>query len=115
MCAYTLDLTAREVLVEAVKRDRWLWGGDAYQAFKFCNYLFHDKEIVRRSLIALRGKEPFNEHINMITDYSLYWVIALYEYYLEYKDTDFIKFIYPRAVSLMNFCESRENADGFIT
>lgn len=115
MCAYTLHLTSREVLLEAVKRDGWLWGGDAYQAYKFSNYLFFDKEIVRRSTIALRGKEPVYEHINTITDYSFYWVIGLMEYYLNYKDIDFIKFIYPRAVSLMEFAEKRVNEDGFIS
>lgn len=114
MCAYTLHLTSREVQLEAIKRDRWLWGGDAYQAYKFNNYLFFDKEIIRRSTIALRGKEPFNEHINTITDYSFYWVIGLYEYYNIYKDYDFIKFIYPRAVSLMEFATARVNEDGFI-
>lgn len=114
MCAYTLHLTSREVQLEAVKRDRWLWGGDAYQAYKFSNYLFFDKEIIRRSTIALRGKEPFTEHINTITDYSFYWVIGLYEYYQVYKDYDFIKFIYPRAVSLMEFSAKRVNEDGFI-
>lgn len=114
MCAYTLKLTSREVLLEAVKRDRWLWGGDAYQAFKFSNYLFFDKDIVRRSIIALRGKEPFDEHINTIIDYSFYWVLSLYEYYMTYKDDSFLKFIYPKAVSLMNFCADRVNGDGFI-
>lgn len=114
MCAYTLHLTSREVQLEAVKRDRWLWGGDAYQAYKFNNYLFFDKEIIRRSTIALRGKEPFVEHINTITDYSFYWVIGLYEYYRVYKDYDFIKFIYPRAVSLMEFSSKRVNEEGFI-
>lgn len=114
MCAYTLHLNMREVLTEAIKRDRWLWGGDAYQAFKFNNYLFFDKEIVRRSTIALRGKEPFNEHINTITDYSLYWVIGLHEYYVTYGDIEFIKNIYDKAVSLMEFCETREDEKGFI-
>ena len=114
MCVYTLHLNMREVLTEAVKRDRWLWGGDAYQAFKFVKYLCGDKELVRRSLIALRGKEPFCEHINTITDYSLYWVIALIEYYDAYADLDFIRFIYPRAVSLMDFCAGRENGEGFL-
>lgn len=113
--AYTLQLTAREVMLEAVKRDGWLWGGDAYQAYKFCNYLFFDKEIIRRSTIALRGKEPFTEHINTIIDYSFYWVIGLEEYYLYHKDIDFLRFIYPRAVSLMEFSARRVNADGFIT
>lgn len=114
VCAYTLHLNMREVLTEAIKRDRWLWGGDAYQAFKFNNYLFFDKEIVRRSTIALRGKEPFNEHINTITDYSLYWVIGLHEYYVTYGDIEFIKNIYDKTVSLMEFCEAREDDKGFI-
>ena len=114
VCAYTLHLNMREVLTEAIKRDRWLWGGDAYQAYKFNNYLFFDKEIVRSSTIALRGKEPFNEHINTITDYSLYWVIGLHEYYVTYGDIEFIKNIYDKAVSLMEFCEAREDDKGFI-
>lgn len=114
MCAYTLHLTTREVQLEAIKRDRWLWGGDAYQAYKFSTYLFFDKEIIRRSTIALRGKEPFIEHINTITDYSFYWVIGLLDYWRTFKDYDFIKFIYPKAVSLMEFCAKRVNDDGFI-
>lgn len=114
MCAYTLHLTSREVQLEAVKRDRWLWGGDAYQAYKFSNYLFFDKDIIKRSTIALRGKDPILEHINTITDYSFFWVIGLEEYYLNYEDIDFIRFIYPRAVSLMDFASKRVNEDGFI-
>ncbi len=113
--AYTLLLNMREVLTEAIKRDRWLWGGDAYQAFKFIKYLSDDKETTRRSLIGLRGKEPFVEHINTITDYSLFWVIGLYEYYQNYKDIDFINFIYPKAETLMDFCKGREDEIGFIT
>lgn len=115
MCAYTLHLNMREVLTEAIKRDRWLWGGDSYQAFKFNRYLFDDKETTRRSTIALRGKEPFTQHINTITDYSFYWVIGLYEYYMDYGDIDFIRYIYPKAVTLMDFASKRLNADGFIT
>lgn len=114
MCVYTLMLNTREVFTEAVKRDRWLWGGDAYQIFKFSKYLYFDKDIVRRSLIGLRGKEPFDQHINRITDYSLFWVIGLWEYYYTYKDEDFIKRIYPRAESLMEFCRRRTNEEGFI-
>lgn len=114
MCAYTLHLTTREVQLEAIKRDRWTWGGDSYQAYKFSNYLFGDKEIVRRSTIAMRGKDPVYEHINTITDYSFYWIIGLSEYLLNYNDVDFIKFIYKRAVSLMEFALKRVNKDGFI-
>ncbi len=115
MCVYTLRLNMREVLTEAVKRDRWLWGGDAYQAFKFIKYMCDDADTARRSIIGLRGKEPFCEHINTITDYSLYWVIGLLEYYENYGDAGFIRTIYPRAVTLMDFCRGREDENGFIT
>ena len=114
MCAYTLQLNMREVITEAVKRDRWLWGGDAYQAFKFIKYLCSDQDTVRRSLIGLRGKEPFCEHINRITDYTLFWVIGVFEYYQTYGDLDFIRMIYKRAVTLMDFCTGREDEKGFI-
>lgn len=114
LCVYTLRLNLREVLTEAVKRDRWLWGGDAYQAFKFVPYLCGDGDIVRRSLVGLRGKEPFCEHINTITDYSLLWVLGVWEYWQNYGDAAFIRFIYPRAVSLMDFCAGREDENGFI-
>lgn len=114
MSAYTLQLNMREVLTEAIKRDRWLWGGDAYQAFKFIKYLCEDGDLVRRSLIGLRGKEPFTQHINTITDYSLLWVIGLPEYFENYGDLDFIRAIYPRAESLMAFCAGREDENGFI-
>ena len=115
MCVYTLRLNMREVLTEAIKRDRWLWGGDAYQAFKFIKYLCDDSGTARRSLIGLRGKEPFCEHINTITDYSLYWIIGLLEYYENYGDVSFIRSIYPRAAALMDFCREREEENGFIT
>jgi len=114
-CAYTLHINTREVLTEAIKRDRWLWGGDSYQAFKFNTYLFHDKDIVRRSLIGMRGKDPFTEHINTIADYSLYFILGCLEYYETYGDTEFIRFIYDRAKTLMDFCASREDAEGFFT
>lgn len=114
MCAYTLHLNAREVFTEAIKRDRWLWGGDAYQESKFNRYLFHDSYLDRRSIIGLRGKDPVTEHINTITDYTLLWFVSLEEYYMAYGDIDFIRFIYPRAVTLMDFCRTKEDENGFI-
>ncbi len=113
MCAYTLHINTREILTEAIKRDRWLWSGDSYQAFKFNTYLFHDKDIVRRTLIGMRGKDPVTEHINTIADYSLYFILGTLEYYEDYGDLDFIRFIFDRCKTLMDFCASREDGEGF--
>jgi hypothetical protein len=113
MCAYTLHINTREILTEAVKRDRWLWSGDSYQAFKFNTYLFHDKDIVRRTLIGMRGKDPFTEHINTIADYSLYFILGTKEYYETSADLDFVRFIFDRCKTLMDFCAGREDEEGF--
>ena len=112
-CVYTLHLNVREILTEAIKRDRWLWSGDSYQAFKFITYLFHDKDIVRRTLIGMRGKDPMTEHINTIADYSLYFILGVLEYYEDYGDKDFVRFIYKRCKTLMDFCAGREDESGF--
>lgn len=33
VCAYTFRLCSREFYLDGVKRDRWVWAGDAYQSF----------------------------------------------------------------------------------
>lgn len=115
MCAYTLHLNTREVFLDGIKRDRWCWSGDAYQCYKFNNYLFFDKEIVKRTTTALRGNNTVREHINTITDYSMYWIIGLYDYYMSFGDGDYVRLMYEKAKSLFEYIKSRENSDGFIT
>ena len=112
--SYTFHLNAREFFLDGIKRDRWVWSGDAYQSFKINEYLFLDYPSVRRTITALRGKDPINTHINTINDYSLYLIIGTYEYYFSSADTDFIKFIYPRIKTLCDFIISRLDENGFV-
>ena len=52
---YTLHLNSRVFYLDGIKRDGWVWGGDAYQSF-FCNYYCHfEPTIIQRTLLALRG------------------------------------------------------------
>lgn len=112
--AYTLHLTMREFVLDGIKRDRWVWSGDAYQSFQMNHYLFFDPEITKRTLIALRGKDPVEMHINTIMDYTFYWFIAFYDYYLYTGDLPFIKSCYPDMLSLMAFCLGRRNDAGMM-
>jgi alpha-L-rhamnosidase len=91
-----------------------VWAGDDYQSARINKYLFADEEIEQRTLIGLVGKEPIEQHINTIIDYSLLWLISLHEHYVFYGNKDFLSRIYPMAQKLMDFCETRINADGFI-
>lgn len=112
--AYTFHLNSREFFLDGIKRDRWVWSGDAYQSIFVNRYLFFDKEIEKRTLIALGGKAPFLSHINTIMDYSFFWIISLYEYYRTYGDIGFIRQMYPQLKAVMDFCRSRADEDGFV-
>jgi hypothetical protein len=112
--AYTLHLTTREFFIDGIKRDRWVWSGDAYQSYLMNYYLFFDSPSVKRTLLNLRGKDPITAHINTIMDYTFYWFIGIYDYYRYTGDAAFIEQLYPRMQTLMDYCLSRRNANGMM-
>jgi hypothetical protein len=112
--AYTLHLTTREFFIDGIKRDRWMWSGDAYQSFLMNYYLFNDSPSVERTLFSLRGKDPVTSHINTIMDYTFYWFLGIYDYYLFTGNETFILQNYDRMQSLMNYVLSRRNNEGLL-
>jgi hypothetical protein len=111
--ACTFELNSREFFLDGIKRDRWVWSGDAYQSYFVNNYLFFDTDIAKRTMIALRGRDPVRQHINTILDYSFYWIIAVEGYYKTTGDLPFIRFLLPGMKSLMDFCLDRRDQRGF--
>ncbi len=111
---YTFHLCSRETFLDGLKRDRWYWGGDAYQSFLYNYYTFFDRAVNERTLWALRGKDPVTLHVNHIMDYTFYWFISLADYLLYQGETPFLRSIWPRAVSLMEYCLKLRNQDGFL-
>lgn len=111
---YTLHLNTREFFIDGIKRDRWVWSGDAYQSYLMNYYLYFDKGTVTRTLLALRGKDPVTSHINTIMDYTFYWFLGIYDYYLYTGDKGFIRQFYPRMQSLMKYCLDRRNQNGLL-
>ena len=89
-----------------------MWSGDAYQSYLINYYLFFDTDIVKRTTYALRGKDPVQQHINTIMDYSFYWIIGIYDYFRFTGDRDFIRDIWPQMESLLQFIISRLNRQG---
>jgi alpha-L-rhamnosidase len=111
---YTLHLATREFFIDGIKRDRWVWSGDAYQSYLMNYYSFFDSPTVSRTMLALRGKDPVTSHINTIMDYTFYWFLGIYDYYQYTGDKTFIKQFYPRMQSLMDYCLSRRNKGGMM-
>ena len=110
--AYTLDLTTREFFMDGIKRDRWTWSGDAIQSYLMNYYLRFDTECVKRTIRQLRGKDPVTAHVNTIMDYTFYWFKSILDYYQYSGDVDFVREMWPRMVTLMNYVEGRLNDNG---
>ncbi len=112
VAAYTMDLTTREFFMDGIKRDRWTWSGDAIQSYLMNYYLRFDTECVKRTIRQLRGKDPVTAHVNTIMDYTFYWFKSIHDYYEYTGDVAFVREMWPRMVTLMNYVEGRLNSQG---
>ena len=112
--AYTMYLTTREFFIDGIKRDRWVWSGDAIQSYLMNYYLFFDSESVKRTIWLLRGKDPVTSHSNTIMDYTFYWFLSIYDYYMYTGDKHFVTQIYPRMQTMMDYVLGRTNKNGMV-
>ncbi len=110
----TFQLCSGIFFIDGVKRDRWIWSGDAYQSYFVNQYLMFDEEINQRTIWALRGNDPIRQHINTIVDYSMYWIISIYNHFEMTGDIAFVRQIYPKIVSMMEFLETQLDEHHFI-
>ena len=108
----TLELTCREVFIEGIKRDHWVWSGDAVQSFLMNYYVFGDYDGCRDTLWTLRGKDPVKCHLNRIMDYTFYWFDAVEKYRLYSGDPYISRQVYPRMKTLLEFALGRLDAAG---
>lgn len=112
--AYTMQLTTREFFIDGIKRDRWTWSGDAIQSYLMNYYLSFDSQTVKNTIWLLRGKDPVTSHTNTIMDYTFYWFLSIYDYYKYSGDAHFIKQIYPRMQTMMDYVLGRTNKNGMV-
>ncbi len=115
VAAHTFSLCSGIFFIDGIKRDKWIWSGDAYQSIHINPYLLADPSIDRRTLTALRGNDPMTTHINTITDYSMLWLMGVWDHCRLYKDLDYLRAMYPRMQSLMDFLRSQTDEAGFFT
>lgn len=109
---HTFQLCSGIFFIDGIKRDKWIWSGDAYQSLFVNRFLMADPDIDQRTLLALRGNDPMTTHINTIVDYSLLWILSVKEHYQTYGDRSFLELVYPKMQSLMAFCEQNVDEHG---
>lgn len=114
VAVHTFRLCTGIFFLDGVKRDQWIWSGDAYQSIFVNRYLLADPGVEQRTLTALRGNDPMTGHINTIVDYSLLWVMGVKAHYETARDLAYLRRIYPKMASLMDFCRERCDGHGFL-
>lgn len=114
ICRETYLLCGGLFFIDGIKRDRWIWGGDACQSFAVNPYLLRDPEIDKRTLRTLFGNLPVRQHINTIVDYSLLALIALENEHRMFPDCSFLREMYPKAEAMTQLLLSQKNEDGFL-
>lgn len=113
-CAYTFHLNSREAYLDGIKRDRWVWSGDAYQSAWINPYLYCDPAIVRRTILSLLGRPPYYAHINMINDYSCYLIHMVWDHYMATGDAPFVSQIWKNLKLLYEFIVSQLDENDYI-
>ena len=111
---YTFSMCAREFYLDGAKRDRWIWGGDIYEAQKAEYYYQYNAERIKNSIIAAFGKPPVERFVNRIMDYTFYVINMVREYYERSGDKAFLEFILPVLTEHINLAVSRCDENGFV-
>ena len=114
VAAHTFMLCSGAFFLDGVKRDKWIWSGDAYQSLFVNRYLTGDADIERRTLIALRGNDPVTTHVNTILDYSMLWILSVGAHYDAYGDRAFLEWMLPKMESLLALCLDQRDENGFV-
>lgn len=120
----TLELCIHEHYEDCPWREQALYGGDSRNQMKFGYGAFKEYTMARESLrlmslckeedgllpITAPARVPLN-----IPSFSLWWAVALYEYFEETGDSVFLKEMLPCAKSILSVMEEHTTEQGVMT
>jgi len=80
--ARTVHLNMQNYLLDGIKRDRLVWVGDMHAEVSAIMSVFGYNDIVEKSLDLIRDTTPYDEWMNGLASYSLWWLILHYDWYM---------------------------------
>jgi len=118
----TLHYCMQEYLIDAVKRDRFFWIGDARMCALINYYSFADTDLFEFSMREAKkvqlpsGGVPsvYGLGTSMLWDYVAWYVIGIYDYYFYTGKTEFVLEFKESIEMAVAFLTSKTNADGLI-
>ncbi|NLY30824.1 MAG: alpha-L-rhamnosidase [Firmicutes bacterium] len=124
MCRYTTRLCSEDTYVDCPAYEQAFWVGDSRNEALIDYYVNGDYRLARRCLELVAKsleRSPLPESQvpsgwqDILTAWSLLWVIACREHYQHTGDRDFLEKIYPALrQTCINFIEKYLNEDGLL-
>mgnify|MGYP004636572503 CR=1 FL=1 len=91
VASYTLRLNMQNYIWDGIKRDRLVWMGDLHPETKSIACLYGKHDLVKKSLGFIKEQYPVPNFINNMPVYSLWYIIALYDYCYETDEKEYLK------------------------
>ncbi|OLS37237.1 family 78 glycoside hydrolase catalytic domain [Bacillus sp. MRMR6] len=120
---HTIRMCAQDTIIDCPAYEQALWTGDSYNISLMNYYTFGNYDLVRRCLKLISKsvyRSPLPEsHIpsgwqNVLTAWSILWMMACREYYRFSGDLDFIKEIYPELKLTVQRFQEFMNEQGLV-
>ncbi|MEH7084116.1 family 78 glycoside hydrolase catalytic domain [Neobacillus drentensis] len=120
---HTVRMCAQDTIIDCPAYEQALWTGDSYNISLMNYYTFGNYDLVKRCLRLISKsvyRSPLPEsHVpsgwqNVLTAWSILWMMAYREYYRYTGDLEFIKEAYPELKLTVQRFQSFINKDGLL-
>lgn len=109
---YTVQLNLQEYIYDGIKRDRLVWAGDLNVELRTVLAAFGALPIIPETLDFAVRNSPDIRKLGGIPSYSLWWVVALYEYFFRSGDFAFLEREEEVLRELLDYAVSLVGEDG---
>lgn len=120
---HTIRMCAQDTIIDCPAYEQALWTGDSYNISLMNYYAFGNYDLVKRCL-KLISKSVYRSPLpesqvpsgwqNVLTAWSILWMMACREYYQYSGDFDFIKEVYPELKLTVQRFNEFINEDGLL-
>ena len=90
-CIHTVKLNMQDYLLDGVKRDRLIWGGDMYPETMVILRTFGAVSVVQDTLELLRNHTKEKSFINGFSSYSLWYFLTLHDFWIHSGNDSLLK------------------------
>ncbi len=120
---HTIRMCAQDTIIDCPAYEQALWTGDSYNISLMNYYAFGNYDLVRRCLRLISKsvyRSPLPEsHVpsgwqNVLTAWSILWMMACREYYRYSGDLEFVKEVYPELKLTVQRFQEFMNEEGLL-